>query len=245
MTPTPPSSSTATTTTGSPPTPSGSSSTTASANVKLMNGGRKKWIAEGRADRPPTSPKHTRHELQSQGPNNKIRAFRDEVLKALDDKKASASSTSAAPKEYSGELLAPENLPQEGSQRGGHIPGAKNIPWGQAVAEDGTFKSREELEQLYGGQGDHPRPRTSSPTAASASAPPTPGSCSPTCWATRTSATTTAPGPSGAPSWARRSRSKYSVTVVAKTARGAVFAPRFVMPVKCSFTAALCSVLVP
>ena len=59
-----------------------------------------------------------------------------------------------APAEYSGELLAPANLPQEGAQRGGHIPGAANIPWGSTVNQnDGTFKSVEELGQIYGGQG--------------------------------------------------------------------------------------------
>ena len=58
-----------------------------------------------------------------------------------------------APDEYNGTLLAPANLPQEGSQRGGHIPGAANIPWASAVAEDGTFKSVEELREIYEGQG--------------------------------------------------------------------------------------------
>ena len=58
-----------------------------------------------------------------------------------------------SPKEYSGELLAPENLPQEGAQRGGHIPGAKNIPWAQAVQEDGTFKPVEQLRELYESKG--------------------------------------------------------------------------------------------
>jgi thiosulfate/3-mercaptopyruvate sulfurtransferase len=58
-----------------------------------------------------------------------------------------------SPKEFTGELLAPENLPQEGAQRGGHIPGAVNIPWGMAVREDGTFKSFDELKALYGDKG--------------------------------------------------------------------------------------------
>jgi len=61
-----------------------------------------------------------------------------------------------SPKEFSGEILAPENLPQEGAQRGGHIPGAANIPWSQAVKEDGTFKSPEDLKQLYQGKGITP-----------------------------------------------------------------------------------------
>ena len=123
-------------------------------NVKLMNGGRKKWIEEGRPistvapTYPPTS-------FKVSGPRNEIRAFRDEVMKSL-DKKGVGLVDVRAPEEYSGELLAPEDLPQEGSQRAGHIPGAKNIPWGQALKEDGTFKSRAELEQLYGGQGITP-----------------------------------------------------------------------------------------
>ena len=58
-----------------------------------------------------------------------------------------------SPAEFSGELLAPEHLPQEGSQRGGHIPGAANVPWATAVAEDGTFKSADELAAIYGGKG--------------------------------------------------------------------------------------------
>jgi len=61
-----------------------------------------------------------------------------------------------SPKEYSGELLAPENLPQEGAQRGGHIPGAINVPWASAVREDGTFKLAPELHALYGGKGITP-----------------------------------------------------------------------------------------
>ena len=111
-----------------------------------------------------------------------------------------------SPREYSGELLAPENLPQEGSQRGGHIPGAQNIVWSQATNEDGTFKTADQLAELYRARASL-RTRTSSPTAASASAPPTRGSCSPTSSVTRTSATTTAHGPSGAGSWVHRSKS--------------------------------------
>ena len=120
-------------------------------NVKLMNGGRKKWVAEGRpivTDKPG----HKTTSFKVSSPDNKIRILREEVLKSY-DKKGVGLVDVRAPKEFSGELLAPENLPQEGSQRGGHIPGAKNIPWGQAVNEDGTFKSRAELEQLYVGQG--------------------------------------------------------------------------------------------
>jgi thiosulfate/3-mercaptopyruvate sulfurtransferase len=123
-------------------------------NVKLMNGGRAKWIAEGR-DISTDAPSHAATQFKVKGPNNGIRAFRDEVLGAI-NKSSIGLVDVRGPKEYSGELLAPENLPQEGSQRGGHIPGARNIPWAQAVKEDGTFKSREELEALYGGQGITP-----------------------------------------------------------------------------------------
>ena len=123
-------------------------------NVKLMNGGRKKWIEEGRPIST-VAPAHPPTSFKVSGPRKEIRAFRDEVMKSL-DKKGVGLVDVRAPKEYSGELLAPEDLPQEGSQRAGHIPGAKNIPWGQALKEDGTFKSRAELEQLYGGQGITP-----------------------------------------------------------------------------------------
>jgi len=120
-------------------------------DVKLMNGGRAKWEAEGKplsiAAANPGSKSYT-----AKAPNEDIRAYRDQVLT-----KVGAGSISLvdvrAPAEYSGELLAPENLPQEGSQRGGHIPSAANVPWGQAVAEDGTFKSADELQALYGGKG--------------------------------------------------------------------------------------------
>jgi thiosulfate/3-mercaptopyruvate sulfurtransferase len=126
-------------------------------NVKLMNGGRKKWVEEGReltTDKP-SYPKTT---INVNEPNRSIRAFRDEVMAHLDMVRngRGALVDVRSPAEFSGELLAPENLPQEGSQRGGHIPGARNIPWAQAVNEDGTFKSPAELEQIYKGQGITP-----------------------------------------------------------------------------------------
>ena len=120
-------------------------------DVRLMNGGRAKWVADGR---PLTTDavSHAAKTYRASEPNQDIRAYREGVLGAV-----SASSVSLvdvrAPAEFSGELLAPANLPQEGSQRGGHIPGAANIPWGQAVNEDGTFKSADELTSLYGGKG--------------------------------------------------------------------------------------------
>ncbi len=120
-------------------------------DVRLMNGGRAKWVADGR---PLTTDaaSHAAKSYRASEPNQDIRAYRDAVLGAV-----FASSVALvdvrAPAEYSGELLAPANLPQEGSQRGGHIPGAANVPWGQAVNEDGTFKSADELTALYGGKG--------------------------------------------------------------------------------------------
>jgi len=124
------------------------------ANAKLMNGGRKKWVDEGR---PLTTdaPGHPRTSFQVGGPQDNIRALRDQVLQRI-GKKNVALVDVRSPREYSGELLAPENLPQEGSQRGGHIPSAQNIVWSQAMNEDGTFKSVEELKQLYGGRGVTP-----------------------------------------------------------------------------------------
>ena len=120
-------------------------------DVRLINGGRKKWQDEGRelvTDAPAIKPAT----YKAGQPNKSIRALRDEVLADL-GKAGVALVDVRSPKEYSGELLAPENLPQEGAQRGGHIPGAANIPWGQAVREDGTFKSAEELRALYGSKG--------------------------------------------------------------------------------------------
>jgi len=126
-------------------------------SAKLMNGGRKKWIEEGR-ELSTEKPSYSPGTISVKSPKEKIRALRDEVAKHLDKvrKGAAALVDVRGPKEYSGELLAPENLPQEGSQRGGHIPGAQNIVWSQAVNEDGTFKSADELMELYGGQGVTP-----------------------------------------------------------------------------------------
>ena len=123
-------------------------------NVRLMNGGRKKWIAE---DRPlskdvPHPPKGT---SRAREPDPKLRAYLDEVRKVLPEIKAGKAALVdvRGPKEFSGEITAPPEYPNEHAQRGGHIPGAKNVPWAQAVRDDGTFKSREELEALYGAQG--------------------------------------------------------------------------------------------
>jgi thiosulfate/3-mercaptopyruvate sulfurtransferase len=121
--------------------------------VKLVNGGRVKWEAEGRpySTDVPTYPE-TQYRFRG-APKEDIRAYREQVLERIG--KAGLVDV-RSPKEYSGELLAPENLPQEGAQRGGHIPTAVSIPWATAVKEDGTFKSSEELKEIYGGKGISP-----------------------------------------------------------------------------------------
>ena len=119
--------------------------------VKLMNGGRAKWEAEGKPLATEAANPGAKS-YQAKAPNEDIRAYREQVLSKV-NAGGIALVDVRAPAEYSGELLAPENLPQEGAQRGGHIPGAANIPWGQAVAEDGTFKSADDLQALYGGKG--------------------------------------------------------------------------------------------
>jgi thiosulfate/3-mercaptopyruvate sulfurtransferase len=124
------------------------------AHLKILNGGRKKWIAE---DRPLTKdlPKVTATHYTPGPALPKLRAYLDDVRKSLPDVKAAKLHLVdvRGPKEFSGEITAPPEYPTEHAQRGGHIPGAKNIPWAQAVRDDGTFKSREELDALYGGKG--------------------------------------------------------------------------------------------
>jgi thiosulfate/3-mercaptopyruvate sulfurtransferase len=118
--------------------------------VKLVNGPREKWIAEGR----PTStevPRHDAETFTAQDGDAAIRAMREEVLAALDGGTRLVDVRS--PQEYSGELIAMPGYEQEGAQRGGHIPGAASVPWAQAVREDGTFKSADELAELYGSKG--------------------------------------------------------------------------------------------
>jgi thiosulfate/3-mercaptopyruvate sulfurtransferase len=119
-------------------------------NVKLMNGPREKWISEGR----PTStdvPRYTPQQFTAQEGDSAIRAKRDEVLGALDQSTSLVDVRS--PQEYSGELIAMAGYEQEGAQRSGHIPGAASVPWAQAVKEDGTFKSADELRELYTSKG--------------------------------------------------------------------------------------------
>ncbi|RME78663.1 MAG: sulfurtransferase [Chloroflexi bacterium] len=123
-------------------------------NAKLMDGGRQKWLAEGRPmvkeipNYPPATYPTPRRD------DSKIRAFRDDVLKHLEKRGVLVDVRS--PGEYSGELLHMPDYPQEGALRGGHIPGARNIPWAKAANEDGTFKSAEELRQIYQTEGVTP-----------------------------------------------------------------------------------------
>jgi thiosulfate/3-mercaptopyruvate sulfurtransferase len=118
--------------------------------VKLMNGPREKWISEGRATTSDV-PNHAPATFTAKPGDDTIRAKRDEVQSALGDSEVLVDVRS--PQEFSGELIAMAGYEQEGAQRAGHIPGAKSIPWAQAVKEDGTFKSADELRDLYGGKG--------------------------------------------------------------------------------------------
>jgi thiosulfate/3-mercaptopyruvate sulfurtransferase len=118
-------------------------------NVKLLDGGRKKWELDSRelvddaVERAATT-------YTAGDPDLSIRAFRDEVVDAIGSKNL---VDVRSPDEYAGRLLAPAHLPQEAAQRGGHIPTAKNIPWSKAANDDGTFRPDDELTTLYEGAG--------------------------------------------------------------------------------------------
>ena len=127
-------------------------------HLKIMDGGRKKWEAE---QRPLTRdvPTFTATSYKPSEMRPELRAFRDDVLEHIGYQRRKKVGEGKpivdvrSPGEYSGELLHMPDYPQEGALRGGHIPGAKNIPWGRAANEDGTFKSSDELREIYGGQG--------------------------------------------------------------------------------------------
>lgn len=121
-------------------------------NVKLLNGGRKKWELDNRplsAD--PVTPTPATKPVTLAGDRPELRAMRDDVMKAVESKGAFVDVRS--PEEFRGELLAPPHLPQEQAQVPGHIPGSANITWAKAAAEDGTFKSADELIELYSEEG--------------------------------------------------------------------------------------------
>ncbi|AEB47511.1 MULTISPECIES: sulfurtransferase [Micromonospora] len=118
-------------------------------DVKLLDGGRKKWELDARPLVKDTVTRPATQYVASE-PDNSIRAFRDEVVAAIGTKNL---VDVRSPDEYAGRLLAPAHLPQEQAQRGGHIPTAISVPWSKAANEDGTFKSDDELRKLYGEAG--------------------------------------------------------------------------------------------
>jgi thiosulfate/3-mercaptopyruvate sulfurtransferase len=118
-------------------------------NVKLLDGGRKKWELESR-ELVTDVPQRAKTDYHAQDQDASIRAFRDEVVAAIgNDNLVDVRS----PDEFAGRLLAPAHLPQEQAQRAGHIPTARNIPWSKAAEEDGTFKTDDALRTLYGDAG--------------------------------------------------------------------------------------------
>jgi thiosulfate/3-mercaptopyruvate sulfurtransferase len=121
-------------------------------DVRIMDGGRKKWLAEGRdLDTTATTARPSATPYKATGPDYSLRAFLPEVQQA--QKSGSVVMIDVrSPQEFSGEILAPPGLP-ETCQRGGHIPGARSVPWGKACNDDGTFKPIDELQKLYGAEG--------------------------------------------------------------------------------------------
>ncbi len=119
-------------------------------DARLMNGGRKKWLQEGR-ELSTDAPSDSAASYQAKDADNSIRAFLPEVTSAVANSEVELVDV-RSPQEFTGEVLSPPGLP-ETCQRGGHIPGASNITWAKACNEDGTFKSYDELKALYEGQG--------------------------------------------------------------------------------------------
>jgi thiosulfate/3-mercaptopyruvate sulfurtransferase len=114
-------------------------------NVKLLDGGRKKWELDSR-ELVKDVPDRLRTSYQARDQDSSLRAFRDEVVDSIGKRNL---VDVRSPDEFAGRLLAPAHLPQEQAQRGGHIPTAKNVPWSKAANDDGTFKSDDELRTLY------------------------------------------------------------------------------------------------
>ena len=114
-------------------------------NIKLLDGGRKKWELDSR-ELTTDAPSRPATTYKAKDVDTSIRAFRDDAVAAID--KINLIDV-RSPDEFSGKLLAPAHLPQEQSQRGGHIPSAKNVPWSKTANDDGTFKSDDELRALY------------------------------------------------------------------------------------------------
>jgi thiosulfate/3-mercaptopyruvate sulfurtransferase len=114
-------------------------------NIKLLDGGRKKWELDSR-ELVTDVPSRPATDYQASDPDLAIRAFRDEVVEAIGSK---GLIDVRSPDEFVGKLLAPAHLPQEQAQRAGHVPTARNIPWSKAANDDGTFRSDDELRELY------------------------------------------------------------------------------------------------
>ncbi|SEJ82986.1 thiosulfate/3-mercaptopyruvate sulfurtransferase [Deinococcus reticulitermitis] len=125
--------------------------------LKLMDGGRQKWVAEGR-ELSTDAPEFTPTEYPPLTRDESLRAYRDEVKAHIETVRSGqgAMVDVRSPDEFSGKVTHMPNYPQEGVLRGGHIPGARNIPWARATNEDGTFKSADELRTLYGSEGVTP-----------------------------------------------------------------------------------------
>ena len=117
-------------------------------NVKLLDGGRKKWELESR-EMVTAVPQRSRTSYQATEQDSSLRALRDEVVDSIGKRNL---VDVRSPDEFTGKLLAPAHLPQEQAQRAGHIPTAKNVPWSKAANDDGTFKSDDDLRALYQGQ---------------------------------------------------------------------------------------------
>ena len=117
-------------------------------NVKLLDGGRKKWELESR-EMVTAVPQRPRTSYQASEQDSSLRAMRDEVVDSIGKRNL---VDVRSPDEFTGKLLAPAHLPQEQSQRAGHVPTAKNIPWSKAANDDGTFKSDDALRALYEGE---------------------------------------------------------------------------------------------
>jgi thiosulfate/3-mercaptopyruvate sulfurtransferase len=128
------------------------------ADVRILNGGRQKWIDEGR-ELTTEAPSPRQASYTAQERDLSIRAMRDYVLETIQAGGKNLVDV-RSPQEYAGELLAPPGYESEGATRGGHIPTAQSIPWAQAVRDDGTFKSSGDLRELYGGKGIVPEVET-------------------------------------------------------------------------------------
>jgi thiosulfate/3-mercaptopyruvate sulfurtransferase len=123
-------------------------------DVRILDGGRQKWIDEGR-ELTTESPSPSATTYRAKERDDSIRSRRDEIRAGLGDSGIALVDV-RSPQEYAGELMAPPGYEQEGASRTGHIPGAQSIPWATAVRDDGTFKSTEELQEIYASKGVTP-----------------------------------------------------------------------------------------